>query len=386
MKPFKLLHVMAAVAPRYGGPSSAIWPMLNALHNAGVDVELVTTDADGPSQRLSANQLPKVSFPVHLLPGPGQLPNELAAWVRSNIKRFNILHTHGIWHRHGTAAMSESRRAGVPYVIRTCGMLAPYSWKRRWWKKRPYWWLFERANVRGAAVLHVTSPGERAEVEAWRLPASVCEIPLGLDASAFDTPRQAETLRKRCGTNVGNRPIVLFLGRLHPVKGITDVLLPAFSRMKTDAFLAIVGGPAEDAPQYESEITSQIQRLGIEKSVALLGAVSGSEKWGCYDGAAVYVQPSRTENFGLSVAEAMARGCPVIVTEGVQSRSVVEAANGGWIVPYDPNALAATLDVALSDSDVSSAKGRAGCEYVRQELGWDRIAEKLATVYQTLIH
>ena len=381
----KILHVMAAVAPRYGGPSAAIWPMVSALHDAGVTVELVTTDADGPHRQLKHSDLPKVPFPLHVLPGPRESHVELAAWMNANAKRFDVIHTHGLWHRHGSAAMAAARHAGVPHVIRTCGMLAPYSWNRRWWKKRPYWWLIERRNVRGAAALHVTSPGERAEVEAWHLPAPIYEIPLGLEATAFETPRNETALRDRCGPNAKTRPIILFLGRLHPVKGITDALLPALSQMKSDVFLALVGGPAEDAPGYESEIHSTIERLGLTDRVGLLGTVSGAEKWACYDGATVYVQSSHTENFGLSVAEAMARGCPVVVTEGVQSRSLVEASNGGWVVPFDPTRLATALNEAVSDSETSSSRGRAGREFVRRELGWNRIAEKLVSVYQSLL-
>lgn len=380
----RILHVMAAVAPNYGGPSAAIWPMLTALHEAGAKVELATTDAAGPNRQWSREQMPNVGFPLHVVPGKGESPSQLIEWVRSNIRQYDVVHTHGIWHRHGSATMAAARAAGKPYVIRTCGMLAPYSWNRRWWKKRPYWWLVERRNVRAAAAFHVTSPGERAEVAEWKLPGPIHEIPLGLDAAAFRTPRDDRTLRERCGTAVGDRPIVLFLGRLHPVKGITDCLLPALAKLRSDCFLALVGDPVEDVPGYPAEIRSMAERLGLTNRIALLGAIYGKEKWACYDGAAVTVQPSHTENFGLSVAEAMARGCPVIVTEGVQSRSIVEAAQGGWVVPFHPDRLAETLDEALSNPSTTQTRGQAGQEYVRRELGWDRIAQTLVSLYHNV--
>jgi glycosyltransferase involved in cell wall biosynthesis len=127
-----------------------------------------------------------------------------------------------------------------------------------------------------------------------------------------------------------------------------------------------------------------VDRLGLSKDVALLGPIKGRDKWACFDGAALTVQPSHTENFGLSVAEALARGCPVVVTEGVQSRSVVEASGGGWVVPFDPTRLAATLDAAFADPAGTAARGRAGHDFVKRELAWDRIAAKLVAMYRSV--
>ena len=377
--------MIPAVAPRYGGPSAAIGPMLRAVHDTGdVDLELATTDADGATGRLEPDRVPKYPFPVHVLPGPGESAGALGEWVLANIRRYDVVATHSLWNAHGRHTMAACRAAGVPFVIRTCGMLAPYSWRRRWWKKRPYWWLFERRNVRAAAAFHVTSPGERKEVAAWRLPGTIHEIPIGLDGDAFAVPPDSNNLRSRCGPAVGERPILLFLGRLHPVKGITDCLLPALAKVTAPFFLAIVGGPVDDVPGYEAEIRATAARLGLSDRVALLGPVHGRDKWACYDGATLTLQPSHTENFGLAVAEAMARSCPVVVTEGVQSRSLVEASGGGWVVPFDPARLAVTIDSALADPSGTAARGRAGHDYVKLELAWDRTAAKLVAMYRSV--
>jgi glycosyltransferase involved in cell wall biosynthesis len=369
----RVLHVIQSLDAKGGGPPMAMGPMAAALARAGVNVEVASRDAGKAASPLTV--------PVHdLFDDSG-----IKKWVGSNVHRFDVLQVHGLWNPVNSAAMKAARKAGVPYVIRTCGMLAPYSWRRRWWKKRPYWWVTERWNCRSAAAFHVTTPGERAEVAAWKLPGPIHEIPLGMDDVAFDAPVDADDLRRRCGPVAGHRPIVLFLGRLHPVKGISDLLLPAFAKLKSDAVLAIVGGPSDNAPNYANEIAATVETLKLGNRVAMLGEISAKLKWNLFDGAALYVQPSHTENFGLAVAEAMARGCPVIVTEGVQSRSVVEAAGGGWVVPFDPDRLAATIDSALTDSAGSAARGRAAREAVRRELSWDRSAERLAAVYQNLL-
>src|SRR5687767_14484687 len=89
----RILHVMAAVAPNYGGPSAAIWPMLAALAEAGANVELVTTDAAGPHQRWPRDEMPKVGFPTHVVPGSRESPAHLDEWVRRNVTSYDVLHT-----------------------------------------------------------------------------------------------------------------------------------------------------------------------------------------------------------------------------------------------------------------------------------------------------
>ncbi len=377
----RVLHAIATLSPKSGGPQTAIWPMLDALQKHGVSVELASTDADGPGQTLTPHRLPAAHFPVHMLPGE----SKFAAWVDEHVARFDVVHVHGIWNRPSSAAMSAARIHCKPYVVRSCGMLAPYSWNRRWWKKRPYWWLVERKNVRNAAAIHVTSPGERDEVAEWGMPPSIREIPLGLDATAFETPVNRDELRRRCGPKTGDRPIVLTMGRLHPVKAIAELLLPAFARQKSDAILAIAGGQDDTVRDYPEEIRRCIDRLGLNDRVVMLGAIEPRDKWAMYDGARLYIQSSRTENFGLSVAEALGRGCPVIVTEGVQSRSVVEAVRGGWVVPFDRDRLAAAIDEALASPAATRELGEKAAIAVKAELSWDRGAERLKDLYQSLV-
>src|SRR5207248_11444254 len=125
--------------------------------------------------------------------------------------------------------------------------------------------------------------------------------------------------------------------------------LPALSRAKTDFFLAIAGGPDPHAPGYATEIKQQIESLGLTDRVALLGPIAPAERWQLFDGAAGFVLPSRSENFGIAVAQAMARGCAVLITEGVQAGSHVQRAGAGIVVPYGADALAHAIDDLLAN-------------------------------------
>jgi glycosyltransferase involved in cell wall biosynthesis len=373
----RVLHVIPAVAPRYGGPSTAIWPMTGALKAAGIDVEIATTDIDGPG-RLAREDLPKTAVPVHLFDSPTQL----GTWLRPWAGEYDLIHSHSLWNRATAVACGAARRAGVPYVVRPCGMLSDYTWRRGRLKKRAYWWAVERQNVRRAAAVHVTSSTEAADARACGVTAPVGIVPLGIEPAGLSTPVRPDWLRAQSGPAAGGGPIVLFLSRLHPKKGVTDFLLPAFARVRADAFLAIAGGVDDSTPGYGQEIERTVRTLGLTDRVALLGPVTPSDRWAAFDGAAVFCLPSRSENFGIVVIEALARGCPVVATEGVDAIDHAVAAGAGWKVPLDVGTVAAALEAALG---AKPSGDRPGIAYVRDRLGWPAIARQIADLYTAAV-
>jgi len=161
--------------------------------------------------------------------------------------------------------------------------------------------------------------------------------------------------------------------------------LPALARMKTDAFLAIVGGEDDHAPGFARHVNSEIGRLGLCEKVALLGAAPPGRRWAAFDGADLFVLPSLTENFGIVVAEAMARGKAVVVTTGVQFAEHVTASGAGAVVQPNTRELADCLDLWLSDPLRRSFAGEHGQQYVKDHFTWRRTAERLADLYQRVV-
>src|SRR5262249_18375982 len=147
------------------------------------------------------------------------------------------------------------------------------------------------------------------------------------------------------------------------------------------AFLVIAGGPDEHEPGYEGQVRTAAQRLGLSGRVALLGRVPPEERWWLFDGAAAFVLPSHSENFGIVVTEAMARGVPVVVSEGVQAGDHVRRAGAGRVVPLQVEALAETFEELLADARARSRMGQWGREYVRTNLSWERAASAIARAY-----
>ena len=391
-RPIRVLHVLPGVAPRYGGPSTVIRPMAESLAQLpGVTVEIAATDADGPAGRLRPEDLPPSPVRVRLFPRTAseqwKISLPLRRWLNAHAGEYDVLHVHALWSFATTAACSAARRHCKPVILRPCGMLSAYTWGRGAWKKRLYWNLVERRNVATARAIHVTSPGEAEDVARLGVvPADrVFDIPLGLEPSSWEAAPNPAPVRERFGGKADGRPVVLYLSRLHPKKGVADILLPAFARLKSDAVLAIAGAPDERTPGYDAAIRETITRLGLSDRVRLLGPIAAADRWAVYDAADVFVLPSHSENFGVVVTEAMARGVPVVVTDAVQSCEHVTAAGAGKVVPVNPDAVAAALDALLADPTGRKAAGDRGRAYVREHLGWDGIAKRIEAMYRTCL-
>lgn len=363
--------------------------MVGALNEVdGLHAEIATTDADGPRTHLKIDDLP-YGIPIHLFRSnwseEWKWSLRLWRWLRNRVGDYDVIHIHALWSFATVGAARAANRYNVPYILRPAGMLSDYTWRRRVWKKSLYWKLIERKTIREAAGFHATSTEEAEDIRAMRSDARVFVIPNGVDTDAYDLKPQESCLRERCGSRVGQHPILLCMSRLHPKKGIADRLLPAIAAMKTYCFLAIAGGEDPSARGYSDEVRDTVKRLKLEHRVALLGPVRSSDRWEMFDGADLFVLASHSENFGVVVAEAMARGCPVVVTEGVQSSEHVQSARAGEVVSGDVPALAGALDRMLAERQLLKNYGEAGRAYARRHFRWEMIARQVQNMYEECI-
>ncbi|MBN4050460.1 glycosyltransferase, partial [Desulfobulbus sp. AH-315-M07] len=239
--PMRVLHVIPWFYPatRYGGPPESVLRLCQGLLTAGVDVELMCTDADGPGKNFDVprdrlvdhegvpvryfERFPKVSFS----PSAG-----LLGYAARHLRGYDLIHSHTLFNFSATVVPLLARTLRVPYVVSPRGMCLPWGMSQHRGRKLPYWWLLERPNLRAAAAIHAT--GEREERVLRELAPGVPIL----------TVPNAVQLRSAIGTvkRVANR--VAFLGRLHRKKGF-DVLIPAMSlltKIIPDVELVIAGG------------------------------------------------------------------------------------------------------------------------------------------------
>ncbi|MDZ5454228.1 glycosyltransferase [Labrys sedimenti] len=377
----RCLHVVPTYLPalRYGGPIHAVHGLCRALAGQGCDVQVYTTNVDGddvlpvPTDR--PVQLDGVN--VHYFPaGLGRRLYRSPAMGRAlaqNIASFDVVHLHSVFLWPTTAAARLARRHAIPYLLAPRGMLVGPLIRRKSRLLKSAWiQAFDRANLAGAAAVHVTSRSERLEIEKLGLPArAFALVPNGIDMPPAGTdlllPDQA-------------RPYALFLGRISWKKGI-ERLIDAM-QFVGDADLVIAGNDDEGET---ARLKARAAALGLDTRIRFVGPVHGEEKWSLLRNCAAFALASHSENFGNAVLEAMACARPVIVTPEVGLADAVADAGCGLVVEGSAAALGAALSSLLADPDLAARLGQAGEKTAREQFSWPGIARAMLDVYQEAI-
>ncbi|SEC51993.1 glycosyltransferase [Terriglobus roseus] len=311
----RILHIISTLNPAAGGPIEGVRTLFSYA-DEGYIGEAVTSDPP------DAPYLQNLPYPVHAL-GPVRATfaynKRLLPWLRDNIHRFDGVIVNGLWQYNGLAAMLAVR-GRKPYMVFSHGMLDPY-FKRRYrlkhLKKVLYWYPVEYWVLRSAyRVLFTTDTEERLAQESfafWKWRPQV--VPYGIRAPQTDPAKDIATFLELVPQVRGKR-FLIYLSRVHPKKGC-DLLLQAFADLSaTDPDLQLVmAGPDETG--WVPELNAIAERAGCADRVHWPGILRGPAKWGAFRAAEAFILPSHQENFGIAVAEALAAGLPVLLSDKV---------------------------------------------------------------------
>jgi glycosyltransferase involved in cell wall biosynthesis len=296
--------------------------------------------------------------------------------MEHSVKRFDLVHIHGLWRYPQWAAAQAAQKREIPYVISPHGMCEPFEMAQKGWRKQLHWNLIERHNLGRAAVLHAITEAERYHCESLSK-TPVCVISNGVYLPAV-TPEDLDGyLPLELPPNV---PVFLFLGRLHPKKGL-DLLLEAFTQIE-QAHLVLAG---PDPIGYRATLLEKVSRYRLQERVHFPGMVAGLTKQALLDRADAFVLPSYSEGFSVAVLEALAAAKPVIITTRCYFGRVAEV-GCGWIV--EPNVsdltkgLRACLRLSPGEFMAMGLKGRA---LVEKEYTWSAVARQMHKLYQSLL-
>lgn len=385
----KILHVIANLAPRYGGPSTACWEMARAVARLGHEVSIFTTNQDGPGQLAVPTDRPAPRDGVEVHYFPIQPPRfwgtsrPLGRALRQKIPTVDLVHVHSLYLFHDLVAGRFCRASGVPYLIQPHGSLDPFIHQRHRWRKTLMERLFERRNIREAAAILFTTEEERDLAAPFTFGTAGLVVPLGLDFTEFATLPPKGEFRSRY-PEIGDKPIILFFGRVNFKKGL-DILAQAFgavARRRGNARLVIVG---PDNEGWGGQVRHWLAEAGALERTTFTGMLLGREKLAVLQDADMFVLPSYSENFGLSVIEAMAAGLPVIISDKVNIWREVQQGAAGRVIPCEAAALADQLLDFLDHADEAAAMGRRGRALVQERFQWPRIAPELAKAYASII-
>ncbi len=373
----KLLHVICSVDRQFGGPIEGVLQRGLRLQEMGHQVELASTD-DPAAPHVGAFPLP-----VHAL-GPARggrysYAASLRSWLRAHAGTYDAVVVNGLWQYHSLATWQVMRDLRRPYVVFTHGMLDPwfnraYPLKRL--KKSLYWPWAEYRVLRDAAAVLFTSEDERllARQSFWPYQARERVVAYGTRLPPQDAPPLREAFLSAHPELRGKR-VLLFLGRLHAKKGC-DLMVEAFAHVAAEepSLHLLMVGP--DQTGLVHDLKARAQALGVAERITWPGMVQGDAKWGAYYSSEAFMLPSHQENFGISVAEALGCGVPVLISDKVNIWREVLDAQAGFVAEDSEAGTLKNLKAWLA----LSAEGRTAMSRRTRELFADRFSvDQMAT-------
>jgi glycosyltransferase involved in cell wall biosynthesis len=381
MTGMRILHVITNLDPGSGGPPVVANYLSAAQAALGHHVQILVgadgADPGADATALRADGVPRVS--VSLSGGTiGLLLRGMASTsVADLVDQFDVLHLHGVWDPLLFVAARQARKAKKPYVVAPHGMLDPWSLAQKKWKKKAAMVFGYRRFLNGAAFLHVLNATERDLLLQLGLRTQPVVIPNGIDIRELDQFAERGKFIPLWPA-LANKRYILFLSRLHYKKGL-DFLADAFALLAPrlpDVDL-VVAGPDQGA---QADFVKQVQRLGVESRVHLVGPLYGARKYQAVADAACFCLPSRQEGFSMAITEAMACSVPVVISHECHFPEVSEV-QAGVETALESREIADALTRILQDDTLARQMGTNGCELVRSRYTWEKIAALSVDAY-----
>lgn len=327
----RLLRIISSLDRRSGGPAEAARRLDTELVHLGHSVEVVTLDDPGESW------IDDYPVAVHALGGRGhyRYSPRLTPWLKENASRFDAVVVDGLWQYTGLGAWRALAHGPVPYFVFTHGMLDPWfkrAYPLKHLKKWLYWPWGEYRVLRDARGVLFTCEEERrlARQSFWLYrPRQELVTAFGTADVPADSPALREAFHRQ-HPGLADKRLCLFLGRIQEKKGC-DLLIEAFAQVAAhdERLRLVMAGPGEDA--WVAHLRQLAQQAGIAERIVWTGMLTGDLKWGAFYACEVFCLPSHQENFGIAVAEALACGRPVAISDKVNIWREVQADEAGWV-------------------------------------------------------
>jgi glycosyltransferase involved in cell wall biosynthesis len=385
----RLLHIINSVNPVGGGPIEGVFRQDGATREIGLREILSLDHPDDPWVSASpikvhamGGRKAKGGFLGHYGYSPDMVP-----WLKAHVGDYDAVIVNGLWNYATFGASRVLPHASTPYFVFTHGMMDP--WFRRTYPiknlaKQGFWQVCEGPLTKGAKAVLFTTEEEKlvARGEFWGSCYTEQVVGYGTAKAPVSTATQAEAFAAAT-PGLNGRPYLLFLSRIHRKKGV-DLLVEAFARtaaLQPDLQI-VVAGP--DQTGSVAGLKARAEALGIADRLHWPGMLQGDAKWGAYYGAEAFILPSHQENFGIVVAEALACGKPVLISDKVNIWREIKAGGGGLVEPDTVEGTEALLRgwAALSPAR-RDAMGKAGQAVFRANFDMEVSAPNLLHTIKT---
>ena len=369
----KLCHIVPSLEARHGGPSKSVPGLASAFASLGPRIELLTTDPAGPWEHTEGD-LTVRAFQRHR---PGLLRS--SGGLRRYLKgaAADIVHHHALWLRTLHYAHRAARRSGAPLVVSPRGMMDPWAWGHHARRKALARALVHPGAFEAVDGWHATSEKEAENIRQLGFRQPVCVAPNGISVPSPEDVSRDAALWYGLLPAARSHPVALFYSRFHRKKRVIELIDLWIDSGPRDWLLLMVGIPEE---YTASELETYVLRRGAPGRIRVF---DGTGLPSPYSIASLFLLPSQGENFGLSIAEALASSVPAIVTDSTPW-AALQSTGGGWCVPWDD--FGRTLQSAAAEPAESlSHRGRIAREWVVHEYSWEKSARALLGFYSHLV-
>jgi glycosyltransferase involved in cell wall biosynthesis len=364
----KGIHIVTSIEKEASGPTYSVVRLCESLVANGQNIILMTLGNKKTKLRFH-----RIYARVKWLPRLGISPT-----MKSDIERIvregsvEYIHSHGLWQMPNIYAGQVAKKYNIPLIVSPRGALSEKAMKTGYKLiKSLFWIFFQKKILISASCFHATSNDEYKDIRRIGFKQPVSIIPNGVDfqenEKKIDQPFKT----------------LLFFGRLHPIKGVEN-LLYAWSEIYNffPDWRLKIAGPGER--QYVKKIKLISSTLSLQR-VEFSGPLYGEDKWNAYRNADLYILPSFSENFGMTVAESLSVGTPVITTKGTPWSDLVDKKSGFW-VDGNIESLVSCLHEALPDILQLRVMGENGKRWMIQDFSWDLVEKNMSIFYTWIIH
>lgn len=368
----RILHVVASLEARHGGPSRSVRQLALAQAELGHVVELATT---GP---VPAEESPHPNLTIRTFgrrwPSAITRSPSLAAHLKQC--SVEVIHAHGLWLRPLHYAHLTAGRQRIPLVIAPRGMMTPWAWNHH--RRRKQFasnWVHPGA-LSAARGWHATSAVEAEEIRALGFTQPACVAPNAVEIPSVEEQHSAREHWQRRAPELAGRRVALFYSRFHSKKRVIELIDLWLAQSDPAWLLLMVGIPDQFSVP---ELSAYVQRQSASHRVLVLDGTSQPPPFAV---AELFILPSHSENFGLVVAESLAHRVPVLVTDTTPWQELERHRAGWWVNwAHFPPTLRAAL--ALTSAELR-AGGEAGQAWVREAFVWSATAQHLLGFYRQL--
>lgn len=356
-----LVHVIKDIDVASGGPSRSLSILVDGLSKRGVHNTVLYGS--------SVNQ--KIDIDSEDLVGLGRITNRN---VRLNLRGIHsktpisLIHSHGCWAFLNSYALRHAANHEIPSIVSPRGMLEPWSLNQKWFRKRLAWAIYQKRDVKSCRIVHATSDKERSGLLNIGVQNDIRVIPNGIESPPNQIGDHPEPGKKT----------MLCLSRIHPVKGLL-MLVRAWAIVRPTGWCCRIVGPNEG--NYADVVNNEIRKLNVHETISIEPPVYGADRWAEYRKASLFVLPSFTENFGNSIAEALACGLPVITTKGTPWQEL-PSEGCGWWTDVNEASIADAIKSATSRSiEELNQMGDVGTRLFERRYKLSRVIDSMLEMY-----